>query len=122
MEPSHPLLHVTHEVLNQAPAYVPDGTVPQWGADGGGLRAELKSRGATLHCSKPTSAVVHYDVYRADDGGKVKIVDGVKANQWTDSSILGGMHYRYYIRACDASGATSAPSNSVLVLPPVPTA
>jgi len=106
----------------QAPAYVPDGTAPQWGADGGGLRAEIRGRGAALHWSKPVGAVVHYDVYRADDGGKVKIIDGVKANQWTDSGILGGMHYRYYVRACDASGGSSAPSNSVLVVPPVPPA
>jgi hypothetical protein len=52
----------------------------------------------------------------------VKIIDGVKVNQWTDTTILGGVRYRYYVRACDASGATSAPSNSVLVEPPIPSA
>ena len=105
-----------------APAFEPDAPVPQWGADGGGLRVEIKPRGAALRWSKPAGAVVHYDVYRADDGGKVKIVDGVKANQWTDSTILGGLRYRYYVRACDASGGSSAPTNSVLAAPPVPSA
>jgi 2,4-dienoyl-CoA reductase-like NADH-dependent reductase (Old Yellow Enzyme family) len=105
-----------------APAYEPEGTVPLWGADGGGLGVEIKSRGAVMHWSKPKGAVVHYDVCRADDEGKVKIIDGVKANQWTDTTILGGVRYRYYVRACDASGGTGVPSNSVLVEPPIPLA
>ena len=105
-----------------APAYEPGGAVPQWAADGGGLRVEIKPRGAVLRWSKPDRAVVHYDVYRADDEGKVKVIDGVKANQWTDPTILGGVRYRYYVRACDASGSASAPSNSVLAEPPVPSA
>jgi len=105
-----------------AESVIAGGKAPQWGADGGGLRVEIKPRGAVLRWSKPSGAVVHYDVYRADDEGKVKIVDGVKANQWTDSSILGGVRYRYYVRGCDASGGTSAPSNSVLAEPPAPSA
>ena len=106
----------------QAPAYEPGSPVPQWGADGGGLRAEIRGRGAALRWSKPSGPVAHYDVYRAEDGQKLTVIDGVKANQWTDATILGGLYYRYYIRACDASGGASAPSNSVLVVPPVPPA
>jgi fibronectin type 3 domain-containing protein len=66
--------------------------------------------------------VAHYDIYRADDDGAVKVIDGVKANQWTDAGILGGVRYRYYVRACDATGVASAPSNSVRAEPVAPSA
>jgi len=104
----------------EAPAGGPRAPVPQWGADGGGLRVELKPGGAMLRWGKATGGVAHYDIYRAEGGGAVRVIDGVKANQWTDSSILGGLRYRYYVRACDAYGGTSLPSNSVQALPPAP--
>ena len=104
----------------QAPRDEPGGNAPQWGDDRGGLSVALKEGEAHLRWSRPAGAVVHYDVYRTDDDGDVRVADGVKTTRWTDSSILGGVRYRYYVRACDATGGVSSPSNSVPVEPPLP--
>jgi 2,4-dienoyl-CoA reductase-like NADH-dependent reductase (Old Yellow Enzyme family) len=104
----------------QAPKDEPGASVPKWGEDRGGLSVGLKDGEALLRWSKPEGAVVHYDVYRTDDDGEVRIIDGVKTTRCTDSSILGGVRYRYYVRACDATGGSSAPSSSVVVEPLLP--
>jgi dimethylglycine catabolism A len=104
----------------QAPPDAPAGLAPRWDADGGGLSVALKDGRAALRWGKPKGEAVHYDVYRADDEGKVRVVDGVKVRFWTDNGILGGMRYRYHVRACDASGRASPASNSVTVEPAIP--
>ena len=103
----------------QAPPDDPDGTAPQWGEDGGGLQVTLKDGGATLKWSKAAGAA-GYDVYRADDGGEVAIIEAAKVTRWPDPTILAGMRYRYYVRAYDGSGRAGPPSNSVTIEPPVP--
>jgi dimethylglycine catabolism A len=95
-------------------------SAPQWNADGGGLTVALHEGRAVLRWSKPKGDASHYDVYRADDDGAVRVVDGVKVRFWTDSSILGGMRYRYYVRACSTAGRASIPSNSVTIEPSIP--
>jgi 2,4-dienoyl-CoA reductase-like NADH-dependent reductase (Old Yellow Enzyme family) len=104
----------------QAPPDQPDAPAPQWDTDGGGLTVKLDRGQAALRWGKPTGDAVHYDVYRADDEGNVRIVDGVKVRFWNDTSILGGMRYRYYVRPCGDRGHASAPSNSVCIEPAVP--
>jgi len=48
------------------------------------------------------------------------LVDAVKGARFVDKTILGGLTYTYYVRAFDATGRASPPSNSVRIAPPVP--
>jgi hypothetical protein len=61
-----------------------------------------------------------YDIYRAEDGGIERIVEAVKGNHFTDRRVLGGLAYRYYVRAYDGGGRMSGPSNVVTVAVPMP--
>ena len=68
----------------------------------------------------PVGDVAGYDIYRADSDGEVTLVDAVKGARFVDKTILGGLVYTYYVRAFDATGRASPPSNSVAIAPPVP--
>ncbi|HEY6335454.1 MAG TPA: NADH:flavin oxidoreductase, partial [Alphaproteobacteria bacterium] len=94
---------------------------PRWGEDRGGLVATLEEGKMKLLWSKPVSGRISgYDIYRADDGGEVRCLEAVKGTRYVDRTVLGGLRYSYYVRAYDASGHASAPSNSVTVEPGVP--
>lgn len=103
----------------QAPADEPLAAAPQWGADGGGLAVRLVDGAAELTWSKADGAA-RYDVYRAADDGEVRVEDAVKVTSWTDSGILGGLRYHYYVRACGPAGQPGVPSNQVIIEPPPP--
>lgn len=103
----------------QAPADDLNVQAPQWGADKGGLEVTLDKGRATLRWSKAAGAA-RYDVYRADDDGEVFVADATKVTRWVDESILGGRRYRYYVRACSATGQASVPSNTVTADPALP--
>jgi 2,4-dienoyl-CoA reductase-like NADH-dependent reductase (Old Yellow Enzyme family) len=103
----------------QAPPDDPSAAVPAWGADQGGLTAKLKPGIAELKWSKAGGDPAHYDIYRADDDGEVRVIDGVKTTWWQDKTILAGVHYRYYVRACNPVGGASPPSASVSVAPEI---
>ena len=68
----------------------------------------------------PVGKAAGYDIYRADSDGEVALVDAVKGARFVDKTILGGLAYTYYVRAFDATGRASPPSNSVRVAPGVP--
>jgi 2,4-dienoyl-CoA reductase-like NADH-dependent reductase (Old Yellow Enzyme family) len=101
----------------QAPPDDPSAAAPAWGEDQGGLTVKLKPGIAELKWAKAGGDPAHYDIYRADDEGDVRVVDGVKTTWWQDKTILAGMRYRYYVRACNAAGGASPPSRSVGVAP-----
>ena len=103
----------------QAPADNPAAEAPTWGTDKGGLTATVDAGSALLTWSKAEGAA-RYDIYRADDNGNVHVEDAVKVTYWSDNSILGGISYRYYVRACADTGQASPPSNSVIVEPARP--
>lgn len=104
----------------QAPAdQGPVATPPAWPAGHAGLTMKAAGGSVALKWDKAVGAT-HYDVYRADDGGHARILDGVRLPVFTDTTVLGGMHHRYFVRACDASGNTGAPSESVSYAPPAP--
>ena len=103
----------------QAPAYDPAADAPSWGPDRGGLTATVEAGSATLTWSKAAGAA-RYDVYRADDSGEVRVEDAVKGTHFVDRNVLAGMRYRYYVRACGASGQPGPPSTSVVIEPPLP--
>jgi hypothetical protein len=54
--------------------------------------------------------VVAYDVYR-----DTQLLAGTTTTSFTDTSALGGLTYEYYVRARDAVGNVSGPSNTVTV-------
>lgn len=103
----------------QAPADDPPAGCPRWGKDGGGLRVAYADGAATLTWSR-LEEVARYDVYRADDEGDVKVQQAVKGNRWVDVTVLAGMRYRYYVRACGPTGQASPPSNTALLAPELP--
>ena len=104
----------------QAPRGHLPATAPQWADGNSGLNAALKDVRVTLHWRKASGAG-YYDVYRADDrGGELKLIDALKVTDWTDNTALGGRTYRYLVRARDACGRSSAPSDPVAIDVPAP--
>ena len=103
----------------QAPADDPDAGAPQWGEDGAGLTATV-SPGTVLLRWKKAPGAARYDIYRADELGRMHVEDAVKVTRWEDHSVLGNSRYRYYVRACAPTGQGSAPSNTVIVDLPKP--
>ena len=56
-----------------------------------------------------------YNVYRTTKsvGTYDKIASGVSIPNYTDRNVSGGKTYYYYVRAVDAAGRESGPSNAV---------
>jgi 2,4-dienoyl-CoA reductase-like NADH-dependent reductase (Old Yellow Enzyme family) len=106
----------------QAPAADDAAAAPNWPEGNAGITVKEGPNGLTLKWKKAQGSPTYYDVYRADDEGEMRVVDGVKTTMFTDSGLLGGMSYRYYVRACDATGHASAPSEVVHYTPPLPSA
>ncbi|MDT3678034.1 MAG: hypothetical protein ROZ64_04260 [Burkholderiaceae bacterium] len=104
----------------QAPAADDAALAPNWPDGKAELTVKEGPNGLTLKWKKAQGNPVYYDVYRADDDGVMRVVDGVKTTMFTDTGLLGGMRYRYYVRACDATGHASAPSEVVHVEPAPP--
>ncbi|HYB10862.1 MAG TPA: NADH:flavin oxidoreductase [Alphaproteobacteria bacterium] len=105
----------------QAPLDDRSGERPRWGEDRGGLSATFEDGKVKLLWLKPVSGKISgYDVYRAEDDGEVRCLEAVKGTRFVDRSVLGGLRYTYYVRAYDASGRASAPSNCVAIEPGIP--
>ncbi|MCP4247496.1 MAG: NADH:flavin oxidoreductase, partial [bacterium] len=106
--------------MRQAP---PDDTTrraPVWGPEGAKLEARYEKSEIKLSWTRATGDVAGYDIYRAEDGGNVRCIEAVKGARYRDALVLGGLQYTYYVRAYDASGRTSPPSNTVSLALPVP--
>ena len=104
----------------QAPPDQVDGPVPIWPDGGAQLKARFENGEIKLEWLRATGNVAGYDVYRAEDGGEVRCVEAVKGARYRDAVVLGGLTYTYYVRAYDAAGHGSAPSNTVVLAPPAP--
>ena len=98
----------------QAPPDDPGADAPQWGATGAELTATPGNGIVTLKWNKAPGAA-RYDIYRADQDGRVRIADAVKVTRWEDSNVLAGIRYRYHVRAYSPTGQGSVPSNTVFV-------
>lgn len=103
----------------QAPADDAVTTAPAWGSDKGDLKIRQEGGAAVLTWTK-TPGAARYDVYRAADDGEVTVEDAVKVTRWVDNTIMAGMSYRYYVRACGPTGDASPPSNTVHLAPEMP--
>ncbi len=107
----------------QAPPDDPDGINPAWGADGADLTASVEAGQIRLAWNRPPdNTILGYDVYRAEDDGAATVVEAVKSAKFTDRTVLGGLIYRYYVRAFDGNGRASPPSNTCRVEMPLPEA
>jgi len=68
---------------------------------------------------KPGMTVASYDIYRSKaDGSVEKVASGVTAPSYVDNNVRSGKTYDYYVRAVDAQGKVSPPSNHASVTVP----
>lgn len=100
----------------QAPREDLSAAIPQW-ADGMALAVEERPGEIRLKWPRAQGPVAGYDVYRAEEGGEVRVVEAVKGSQFVDRRVLGGLTYRYFVRAYDANGRMSRPSETVTITP-----
>jgi len=104
----------------QAPADDPRGLGPRWPDSGAELTARFDGREIRLDWARAEGEhIIGYDIYRTD-GSDVRCMEAVKSSRYKDRTVLGGLTYTYYVRAFDANGHASAPSNSVTLDIPVP--
>ena len=61
---------------------------------------------------KPGVTVTGYDIYRSRlDGTFEPIASGVTASSYIDHDVRSGVAYRYFVKAVDAAGHESPPSD-----------
>ncbi len=107
--------------LLQAPADEPEKARPEWDEKHGDLRAVYDNGRVKLsYTAAIGSDIACYDIYRAMDDGEMQCIEAVKGRRFIDNLVLGGVTYQYYIRACDAHGRASLPSNLVTITIPQP--
>jgi len=106
----------------QAPPDDPGRSNPQWAENGAQLTAELRTGEIRLSWQRAAGGkeIAGYDIYRAEDDGDTRCIEAVKGPRFIDRIILGGLRYTYYVRAYDATGRASLPSNNVVIEPPIP--
>lgn len=103
----------------QAPLERDDLPAPRWPA-GAALTAEADHGQVRLKWDRAEGEVAGYDIYRVEEGEPPSCIEAVKSRKYMDRAVLGGLTYLYYVRAYDAAGRASAPSNPVRVSPPLP--
>jgi dimethylglycine catabolism A len=108
--------------MNQAPADDPDGVNPIWGDAAVSLTGEVDERGRViLNWQAPANDAIRiYDIYRAEEDGKVTCIEAVKKPRYIDPLALGGLKYTYHVRAVAPDGRSTPPSNSVSLTPDIP--
>ncbi|MFC3677652.1 oxidoreductase [Ferrovibrio xuzhouensis] len=111
--------------LRQAPPDRTGGEAPRWPDGGAGLVATV-AKGQVKLAWKPalpgTAPIAGYNVYRAEDDGTARVTEAVKSTKHADRVVLGGLRYTYYVRAHDAAGRATPPSDAVRIDLPVPIA
>ena len=100
----------------QAPAELAEPPALKWD---GALAVEVGDKGVALRWPKVPDAL-RYEVRRAVGDGTPELVEATKVAFWTDATVLGGVEYRYAVRACMADGRTSAWSSPAPVAVPRP--
>lgn len=104
----------------QAPPEDTTGEAPRWPEGGAGLTVAVEKGVVKLAWKRALGAPTGYDVFRAEAGGETRIVEAVKGAKFADRLALGGLAYTYYVRAYDAAGRPSAPSETIRVELPIP--
>lgn len=105
----------------QAPPDRAEGDGPAWPVAGAGLAARVEAGAIRLTWQRAVGAeITGYDIYRAEDDGSESCIEAVRSTKSLDRNVLGGLRYTYYVRAHDAAGRHSPPSEIVRVEMPVP--
>ena len=105
----------------QAPPDRAEGDGPVWPAAGAGLTAAVEAGAIRLTWRRAEgSGITGYDIYRAEDDGSESCVEAVRSPKFADRNVLGGLRYTYYVRARDAAGRHSPPSEIVRIEMPAP--
>ena len=89
-----------------------DASRPQWQGDGN-LRARDSAGRAHLSWEPASDeeAIYGYEIYRALSEGPFEHVNSVKSTTYVDRDVVGGVAYRYFVRAYDLAGNRSPESN-----------
>lgn len=91
-----------------------DASRPVWASDGA-LRAVDRTGRIQLSWELATDeeAVYGYEIYRSADGKSFDHVNSVKSTSYMDRDVIGGVTYRYFVRAYDLAGNRSPRSNPI---------
>jgi len=83
-----------------------DRVAPRWSEPDGELRAEESCGSVHLVWKEATDneAVYGYEIYRSENGGGFEHINSVKSTSYTDREVVGGVCYRYFVRAYDLAG------------------
>jgi len=88
---------------------------------GAGITASSTSHSVKLSWNASSSAVNGYHAYRGDssNGPFTRLTTSLLAGlSYTDSTVVSGKSYTYYVTAVDGAGVESAPSNQTVVTIP----
>ncbi len=107
----------------QAPQ-VEDRMPPRWVYDDPNLVAVAVNGRIQLKWNHAVDdvAVYGYEIHRSDDGGPFEHRNSVKGVFYVDDDVMGGVSYRYRVRAYDMAGHRTGPSNLAEVSLPDPAA
>ncbi len=96
----------------QAPSSADDAP-PTWGDGAGGLTAVEAAGRVHLKWShaRDDECVYGYEIYRSAEGGAFEHRASVKGVFYCDDDVVGGVRYRYWVRAYDVAGNRSPESN-----------
>ncbi|HET9481820.1 MAG TPA: NADH:flavin oxidoreductase [Candidatus Polarisedimenticolia bacterium] len=106
----------------QAPD-IDDAEPPRWLYDDPNLKAQEVTGRVQLkwnHASDDV-AIYGYEIYRSADGGAFDHLGSVKGVFYVDDDVVGGVRYRYWVRAYDPAGNRTPRSNVAEVMLPDPT-
>lgn len=103
----------------QAPL-VNDETPPAWVYDDPNLVASHVEGRIQLKWNHATDdlAIYGYEIYRSADGGPYLHITTVKGVFYVDDDVVGGVRYRYWVRAYDLAGHRTPRSNIAEILIP----
>jgi 2,4-dienoyl-CoA reductase-like NADH-dependent reductase (Old Yellow Enzyme family) len=85
-----------------------DTSIPAWPTDGS-LRAEDSAGRVHLRWEQATDgeAVYGYEIYRSEANQGYDHLTSVKGTSYVDRGVVGGVPYRYFVRAYDLAGNRS---------------
>ncbi len=94
-----------------------DAIPPAWRNDDPGLTAAEASGRVHLRWNPATDnlAIYGYEIYRSADGGPSEHITSVKGISYCDDDVIGGIGYRYWVRAYDLAGNRTPESNTAAI-------
>jgi 2,4-dienoyl-CoA reductase-like NADH-dependent reductase (Old Yellow Enzyme family) len=93
-----------------------DRSVPVWTGAG---RLDGRDSAGRIHLNWDTAsdgeAVYGYEIYRSQGAGPLEHVNSVKSTTYVDRDVIGGVDYRYIVRAYDLAGNRSVPTQPLAI-------